>query len=84
MFANLESQEMSGPLRRVVSENKFSKKTKKRLDEKEQGYIINNVIKRENEERKKKEFFKKTLDERKTANIMKAQSKQLNPRRIRR
>lgn len=47
-----------GPLRRVVSENKFFQKIiKKRLDEKEQGYIIDNVIKRENEEINKKKIL---------------------------
>lgn len=69
-----------GPLRRVVSETNFSEIQKKRLDEKEQGYIIGYVIKRENEERNKKRFFKKPIDDIQTTDIIKA-SKTHNPRR---
>ena len=62
-----------GSLRRVVSESKiFQKNRKKRLDEKEQWYIINNAIKRENEEIKKKRILQKPLDEVKTTDIIKA------------
>ena len=38
---------------------KFSENQKKRLDEKEQGYIIGYIIKRENEERNKKRILQK-------------------------
>lgn len=60
------------PLRRVVSETKIFRKSEKRLDENKQGYIIDDVIKRETKKQTKKELFKKPLDEVKTADIMKA------------
>lgn len=52
------------PLRRVVSENKkFQKVRKKRLDEKEEWYIIDYIIKRKR--RNKEKILQKPLDERK-------------------
>lgn len=52
---------------------KFFIKSEKRLDEKEECYIIKNVIKRENEETKKKIILQKNLlTKEKTADIMKA------------